>query len=180
MSDVPRKYQTFSPRFAAGFADGLIFMPLNYAYAWIADSGADRAVLALVYVFYSASFLTYSVFLHGRYGQTIGKRLCGIIVLDVSENPLSMKQAFIRDSPCIIALLVFLPFGLYRIWQGLEVHDPEQVFQAEQIANYVFFGWFIAEFVTMLGNPMRRAVHDYFAGSVVVREDEIGPSPFFS
>jgi uncharacterized RDD family membrane protein YckC len=40
----------------------------------------------------------YSVFLHWRYGQTVGKRFMGVKVLDVSEKRLpTFFQAFLRD-----------------------------------------------------------------------------------
>lgn len=180
MNLVQAKYRTFRPRFFAAWVDGIILSPVGFAYLWIDGYFLNRLVLALAYVCYSVIFTLYSVLLHGFFGQTIGKRLCGVVVLDLSEARLSMKQAIIRDCPCIFAMLIGLPFGLYRIWQGVDVLDPDHETIVESVVLYMWLCWFLAEFVTMLSNPMRRAIHDYIAGSVVVRSDEIGPSPFFS
>lgn len=41
----------------------------------------------------------------------------------------------------------------------------------EMWTSVVFLAWWVAECVTMLTNDKRRAVHGFFAGTVVVRTD---------
>jgi len=153
---------------------------MEYGYDWVVDNSTSRSVLAMALLCLCVIPLIYSVALHGLYGQTLGKRLCGVVVLDVTESPLSMWQAVLRDSPCIVATLIFLPVCMYRVWQGVDAFGADQFSLAELALFYTLIAWTIAEFITMFSNPMRRAVHDYLAGSVVVRNDEIGPSAFFT
>ncbi len=49
--------------------------------------------------------------------------------------------------------------------------SPDFIFSiwAEMWTTIIVFGWWIAEIITMLTNEKRRAIHDYIAGTVVVR-----------
>ena len=92
------KYNTFWPRFCAGFIDGFVFLPLGFVDGYLASPERGPFILiAWGIVSYSIYWL-YSVLLHARYGQTLGKMANNIIVLDISEERKpTFRQAFIRD-----------------------------------------------------------------------------------
>jgi uncharacterized RDD family membrane protein YckC len=171
-ADPDQRYQTFWRRFAAGIVDGVIFIPLGLADSWIWDHVAPGPILVPWLVAYSMSYFLYSVLLHGRYGQTLGKRLLGVKVFDVSGAKLSMRQAFLRDSVWIALTLYGLVNDVSLVIEGKNPYDLERGFDVALLVSLFAGGaWFILELVTMLTNRKRRAVHDFIAGSVVMRVD---------
>ena len=154
------RYQTGLRRVAAAVIDALLLSAPGTA---LTANGAltpnGQAILEQVNAFLP---LLYSIVLHYRFGQTFGKKLVGIKVLDVSETRLpSWRQAVLRDS----------------VWLGLEVLGL--VLAVVDFVNLEWLAWgvvnasllwVILEITTMLLSPKRRAIHDLLAGTVVVRE----------
>jgi uncharacterized RDD family membrane protein YckC len=168
--EILPKYQTFWPRFWAGWIDVLIFVPIWLIDSWLANSRGLPLLLASWYILYTLSADIYSVTMHARYGQTIGKMVMGIRVLDLSESSLSLRQALLRDAVPIVFSVIAITQGVPLILVGLSPYYS--VGEASWI-DILTLGssliWFGAELVTMLTNSKRRAIHDYIAGSVVVR-----------
>ncbi len=162
------KYRTFWPRLCAGFVDGLVFLPLSGAFLW-GNSFLTPGARAAVTVLLTALMLAYSVLMHGQYGQTLGKMALKVKVLDVSEaRPITYRQAVLRDGPWIVLSVL----GLF--WQVPDLLAGGDPFQGESgalptLLDNVSLLWVLVEWITMLTNNHRRAVHDWIAGSVVVR-----------
>lgn len=166
------KYQTFGARLGAGIIDSFVFFPV--ALIDIYFSTGDRNVLltiAWTIVSYSCYWL-YSVILHARSGQTLGKLVTGVKVLDLSETHIpTLRQAFFRDSGYIVLNIISL---VYAIQYLLAVEsNPTIVHGDDKLAAGDWIGiaslsWFLLEIITMITNKKRRALHDYIAGTVVV------------
>ena len=127
-------------------------------------------LLALWYIPYTLSFDLYSVAMHTKYGQTIGKMVMGVKVLDVTESKLSLRQALLRDAVPILFSIIATMQGLPLVLAGLSPYKSGA--DLNWIDTLTLCGsliWFGAELATMLTNSKRRAIHDYIAGSVVVR-----------
>ena len=78
---IEPKYSTFWPRFSAGFVDALIFWPVGWLLS-LAFSYSESVLLrVLVYIVSSGIFLVYSIWMHGKFGQTLGKMAYKVIVL---------------------------------------------------------------------------------------------------
>ena len=93
---IEPRYDTFWPRFWAGFVDGLVFMPVA-AVDFVAYR--DGVLLRCIwYVVASFGFSAYVVLMHARYGQTLGKMANHVRVLDISESKLSGRQADLLGS----------------------------------------------------------------------------------
>jgi len=166
---VQHKYRTFWPRFWAGWIDTFVFIPL-FGVDWLVQQTTSApVVLALWFVLYTLSFDIYSVALHTKYGQTLGKMAMRIKVLSVSETKLSLRQALLRDIVPILLSSVSLVFWLPRILAGIKF----ELTWVDELSLYGSLAWFVVELVTMLTNAKRRAVHDLIAGSVVVRVEHI-------
>ena len=140
---------------------------MTFAY----DHSAPVLLKVVVYTVSDCSFLAYSIWMHGRYGQTLGKMACKVIVLDVSEHPLSMRQAVLRDILSVVLLPIGLVMAIPRILRGGDVNAPINMTTIDWIIAYSMYAWFIIEIVTMLTNNKRRALHDFIAGSVVIDKD---------
>lgn len=161
------KYHTFWKRLAAGIIDGIIFIPLYYFADFITDNNLLRIFLRFVVFVLSA---TYSILLHGKYGQTIGKKVLKIKVYSLDEQSIiGLKRAFYRDSIWVITEVAGLIYFLIISSHATMTTDTGSNY--EDFVSTVSFLWFILELVTMFLNFKRRALHDYLAKSVVINLD---------
>src|SRR4029453_3677146 len=81
------RYRTAWRRFWGGLIDGFIFQPVVWFNDWIWGSFHPPLLLVPWFVFFSTFFLAYSVLLHWRWGQTLGKRVTGVRVHSLSGGP---------------------------------------------------------------------------------------------
>ena len=165
------RYSTFWQRFWAGFVDALVFLPLALLDGWMLDPARPAAViLAWALVSYS-SFWVYSVLMHARYGQTLGKKATGVRVLDVSEQNIpSLRQAFLRDIRNVVTSSLAYLYLVQVVLSGKYVRDAELSATPGMILGSAALVWFLLEVVTMLTNSKRRALHDFIARTVVVKD----------
>jgi uncharacterized RDD family membrane protein YckC len=121
-------------------------------------------------VFSYSSFYVYTIFFHWSTGQTLGKKWMDVRVIDKSEKRLlTLKQSFMRDSIYIILEMIGLIVLISRIIQLGQYPFGESI-----ITNYLDWLtilWFLLEIGTMLTNERRRAIHDFLADSVVIRDE---------
>ena len=114
------KYKTFWPRFWAGWIDGLIFLPFFWLDPLKLLGHIPNLLTAILYLLTVILFHAYSVLMHGRFGQTLGKMVCKVKVIDKSEDrPITYIQAFMRDSVVIVmGLISCIFFTSPKIMQG--------------------------------------------------------------
>ena len=169
VDDPLSRYHTFGPRFWAGIVDAFVLMPVVLVMYWLANR-SSTPVFAFLYIAGEEGALgvAYSILLHGLYGQTLGKKWLGVKVLHVNESRLTMRQAILRDSPLVLLSGIQTALGIRFIANG---GDP-LAFEQMGMPDFMVYAaglWFLAEVMTMLTNEKRRALHDWIAGSVVVR-----------
>src|SRR4051794_33640772 len=93
------KYRTGLKRLWAAIVDWIVFLPLLLVAKWIYQTTTNTSILFAWEAFLAFAPLAYSVILHHKYGQTIGKWVATVKVLDVSEaRLLTLRQALYRDS----------------------------------------------------------------------------------
>lgn len=169
ISKTSEKYSTFWPRFLAPIIDGLILWPVVVGFNFlliIYDFSLVISAFLNLSIYFSHYF--YTIYLHGKYSQTVGKMVCKIKVVSVdTEEDISFRAAIIRDSiPLVVALiLVIINFDFFMNISK----TTELKFSDIPWLTIVPFVWFFAEIITMLTNAKRRALHDYIAGTVVIR-----------
>jgi uncharacterized RDD family membrane protein YckC len=166
------KYDTFGQRFWAGVLDDLVvIVPLGIVHTFM--PAPDRSV-AVAMTWTIVSWLmarSYSVILHARYGQTLGKMLAGVRVLDLSEQRVpGLKQALLRDLGANGIAISAVGYQLFLMAAGRYARN--QVGPGGRMIVIMSLGWFLLDCITMMTNSRRRAVHDYLAGTVVVRLDD--------
>lgn len=164
------KYKTFGRRFWAGFLDSLVFVPMGFIDGVLTPQSHGAFVFVVWSIVSCTSVWLYSVLLHARYGQTLGKMATKIKVLDLSEDRIpSLKQAVIRDIGYIVVNTLTLVYVIYLIVEGQYVKGAETTSLPGKVLMWASLGWFFLEIVTMFTNAKRRAFHDYIAGTVVTR-----------
>ncbi len=176
-SAIEERYQTFWPRFWAGWIDAAIWLPLLAVDSWIEEHIHSPIFLASWFIAYTLSFDFYSVAMHSKYGQTLGKMAMGVKVLDVTEKKLSLRQALLRDCVPIMFSVLIIFDDLSTVLAGRSRSDNTELDWVLIMAAYGYMLWFAAELVTMLFSSKRRALHDFIASSVVVRTRTASVSP---
>jgi uncharacterized RDD family membrane protein YckC len=171
------KYSTFGPRFWTGTVDACVMWPLGFLVFLANMASPPTAIVVTLMVIQQSAWLIYTIGMHAKYGQTLGKMACRVRVVDFkTERPITLRQAVLREGIPVIASLAV--FG-YEIYSVIVSGVPLQVDAGGKVVlNGAFWGltmipvlWFLAEVLTMLTNDKRRALHDVIAGTVVIRVD---------
>lgn len=173
------RYAGFWPRLGSLLLDIVIMMPL----AIIAYIGQNHYRLFDVYELLPLVLfgLWFNVYLVGRFGGTPGKLILGMRIVKVSGEAASYGAAFIRNFPLFILDAVWrIGFALALLqmtdaaYFALDWHH-RNVALAKMVppwSHWVQVGmsvWFWSEVVVLLTNKKRRAIHDFIAGTVVVK-----------
>ena len=164
------KYRTGLKRIWAAIVDGIVFMPFLLVDRFLISPTTNEYLIIGWQTFTVFIPIFYSIILHYKYGQTIGKWVAGVKVLDISEiKTISLRQSVLRDS---FYLTVELIGFLYFIYMVFKTEDTQYFFDGfKDFAGTPFFIWTLLELITMLANSKRRAIHDFLAKSVVVRSE---------
>lgn len=156
------KYSTLFPRIAAMLLDGYLIVPFRWIEALVLEK-LTGSLLEFFIWFVMVDMLLYSILFHSLFGQTIGKKLVGIKVVNFKdETKISYKQAIIRD---LFPLLVMSYLFFTGYSSKVDVFD----INIPLIVTSVYFLWYVVEVITMLFNKKRRALHDYLAGTISIR-----------
>lgn len=169
------RYQTFGPRFWTGSVDNCVLWPIGFLTFALKDVAMPSALFAVVIVIQNLAWLVYAVVMHAKYGQTYGKMVCKVKVVDHrTEGPLTFNQALIREGIPMILSLGIIGYEISLILSGKL--SQKQVAAGDVAAHELFWLlaalpllWYFAEVATMLTNRKSRALHDFIAGTVVVR-----------
>jgi uncharacterized RDD family membrane protein YckC len=174
LTQVMTPYSTFWRRLWAGYWDAFVLgVPFAILQAAFHVKAGDR-IFATWSISQAIITIGYSVLMHARYGQTIGKMWTGVIVLDVTETRTpTLKEAVLRDIGQIVPTATIVGIVLVATVRGNFNFDPDRYFGL--LAPVVTFSviWFLTELATMLTNSKRRALQDWIAGTVVMRKDSV-------
>lgn len=187
---LAEKYSTFGPRFWTGSVDSCVLWPLAFITTVLLSLSIPRILAAVLVITESLAWLLYTVVMHARYGQTVGKMVTKVRVVDFrTEGSISWRQAWLREGIPTVLSLGLLGWEVSLLLTGRL--SPGAVASGEALTASRSFWllttlpalWFVAEVLTMLTNEKRRALHDFIAGTVVVRTNaegsvaQLGASP---
>lgn len=173
-------YATFWQRVGASLIDFLIWLPLLAFMMW----GFSAFRLFHLYFLVPGQLLGlwYGVYLVKRYGGTPGKRLLKIRIVRVDGSPVGYREAVIRHVVQAVMGIGSAVALIMARWEmtDAQFHSMTWAVHAEHIAankpswsrplDVVSQVWLWSEFVVMLTNKKRRALHDFIAGTVVVKD----------
>jgi uncharacterized RDD family membrane protein YckC len=164
---VSPRYQTFGQRLFAGFFDSLVFVPLIIVNGLILRPDRPIGLLGAWIGVSELLYFVYSVILHAKYGQTLGKMITHVKVLDHTESGVpGFRRAFLRDSFYIATTLGGIAHALWLFFTEGAVTALH--LQVHQSISYAMLWWFVLELGTMFTNERRRSLHDFIGGTVVV------------
>ena len=173
-------YATFSQRFAAIWIDLFALLPLGFLNAWLESLSKTAAILLVIPM--SAAYCAYTIYCHGRFGQTVGKRAMGIRVVRTTGERIGWREAWLRSSVDVafailgvISLFVALGaipdakyYGVGWIDRGRNLRALEPSWRGW--TSHMSQIWIWSEVIVMLFNKRRRALHDFIAGTVVTAD----------
>ena len=164
------KYSTFWPRLFAAIIDGIFFAIVLYIECLIFGIEYDKQDKFLQAI-NGVQFAVYAILMHGLFGQTLGKMIMGVKVLNHdTETKINITQAIRRESVNLILNITWVLLIL-ALAVSLDLYGTisENLVFAVIGFGILSFVWAISEFITMLFNDKRRAIHDYIGKTVVVR-----------
>jgi uncharacterized RDD family membrane protein YckC len=177
---LAERYSTFGPRFWTGTVDTLVLWPITFIAEALLLRNLPKGWAALLVIVQSLAWLVYTVVMHARYGQTVGKMVTKVRVVDVqTETGISWRQAWLREGIPMILSLGCIGYEVFSLVTGRAssgaIASGELVSSKPYQLLSVLPGlWFLAEVLTMLTNDKRRALHDFIAGTVVIRTNTDG------
>jgi uncharacterized RDD family membrane protein YckC len=178
-------YAGFWRRFGAFWADFVVLLPLaGFAYV----GGEYSRLFQIYWHLPSLSFgLWYHVYLVTRYGGTPGKLILNMRIAMVDGSPATLKAAFIRYA-ILLVLAELMAIAMIMVVLGM---TDEEYFSLGYMARakrmveiapswyhvleILMQIWIWSEFITMLFNKKRRAIHDFIAGTVVLKGRQPNP-----
>lgn len=172
-------YAGFWRRVGAHCLDLMILLPLVGLIMWF------EGTFRLFRLYYFAPGLLFSLYYHvwlvRRYGGTPGKLLMKIRIARLDGSAVGYREAILRHSVVLvlshlmaIALIIatlrisdaeYLPLSFLEQSAVLFALAPEWFTPVHRLLG--LWGW--SEFIVMLFNRRRRALHDFMAGTIVVR-----------
>jgi uncharacterized RDD family membrane protein YckC len=175
---APHGYSSFGSRLLASVLDSLVTM--NGVLFACTSLLLPRSFSLVFWAPLMLSGSVYTVAMHAHSGQTLGKMIANIRVVRVTGERMSWRDALLRSSVQIgiaslgvfanLSALSHLPaaswdHGWLKIITDLGTLEPAWR-RWVGIAGDI---WFFCELVVLLSSPKRRALHDFMAGTVVVR-----------
>lgn len=149
--------------------DGFVLCPISIIDSYMYPP-IGKALLVIWTIFAFLAYSTYSVLMHARYGQTVGKKAAGIRVMNLDEDRLpSLRQAILRDIGEIGPGFISSAYIILLILTDRYSRDALTSNWALISLGFANLVWFALELATMLTNRKRRALHDLIAGTVVVQ-----------
>lgn len=155
LMSISSPYNTVMRRIMSLVLDKLLLLPLIALPVYLHKSpfGLVRGSVLIAFAISILSPLIYFIVLHALYGQTGGKRVCNIRVMDYNEQSICRWwQAGIRE---------LVPF-LLLLGVALSTRRIEAVFVAG-------VAWALLNLAVVLMNHKRRSLYDIIGNTVVVQ-----------
>jgi uncharacterized RDD family membrane protein YckC len=175
-------YSGFWLRLGANLLDILILSPIlliNYLDSY------DKNIYLLTMVPYLLFSFWYNAYLPKRYGGTPGKLIAGLKIVKIDSSPIGWKESFLRYSVdfsfTIINNIIMIPLILLadnEIYKNLNWLDQREYLLGLENNSYnsiqiLFNIWAWSELIVLLFNKRKRAMHDFIAGTVIIKSKYI-------
>lgn len=151
--------------------DYIVLIPLMLlGYFLNSASGYAPYTIFIVNVLVGVISAFYYILMHTFYGQTLGKMLMKVKVLDVKEYKVTFAQAFFRSLPQLIPVFVIIGFAHPQFLAG-NVSEFEKFLGdfVKVVSSTLLPVWHLADVIVALSTDKHRALHDFIAGTVVIK-----------
>lgn len=170
----------FWKRLGAAIIDIIVFLPVMFISYYIQSISMLTAMLTTIIL--TPLFYLYIIYFHYKFGATIGKMVVGIQITLPNGHKIGLKEAVLRSSVEIVitcfvvtAQLIALNHADSVIYLNAELLDRAKYLVLllpswYGLINLLNQAWFWSEFIVLLFNKRKRAIHDFIAGTVVIKQ----------
>jgi len=173
-----RRYDTYDTawqRVLACFVDGILFVPLLPLLYYCSLPERSPAVIASASILWWVFGYSYLIISIALFGQTLGKKLLGIKVLAAATRRLpTLKQAVLRVSCAMAFSALELGYLLYLVSAHRYFLSAERQGWFADNTGFLNVLWCLADAAYFVFVRRHRALHDFIAGTIVVRMDAPG------
>ncbi len=172
-------YAGFWIRLAALLLDALIIAPVGLLIAYVNSHGKDAYFFTVIPGF--LMMLVINVAFVKLHGGSPGKLIMGIRVINLNGDDAGWREAWLRHIVSILIALLQIAVMVIAIRQA-DAQIYKSLSWTEQTRYLIAFTpllfginsalstlWRLADLIVFFMNPRRRAIHDYIAGTVVVK-----------
>jgi len=175
-------YSGFWSRLGANLLDGLIILPVSLVFIFINSINMYAYFLTiipdLIFIFW------YNIYLPKRYGGTPGKLIAGLKIVKLDSSSIGWKESVLRYSVNIIFIIISIAMMIIaiisadaEIYNDLDWLQKSQYLSGISGATYIITVlsniWIWSEVIVLLFNKRKRAIHDFIAGTVIVKSKYI-------
>lgn len=172
-------YGGFGIRLGAILLDLMIFSPLLVLMHYL--HSLDKIYNIITSAFFLIIGTGFQIYLIKKYGGTPGKLLLGIKVLKLNGDDVGWKEAFLRNLIPFIFSLTGLGITIFCVikannkvymsksWQYKQVYLYSFAPNLYDVNKWVNMSMVFSELLILMFNKRKRAIHDYIAGTVIVK-----------
>lgn len=166
--------------FAAGIDSVLVFLGPGILYF-----RASPVAFRIGSIVSGLLFHGYEIYFHARWGRTLGKMVLGTKVVRLDGSPIDLRASFLRNSVDLAFAGIDALIAIGLLWQLDAFHshptaqtigDAFENFSLNPLTDRLYTAWVIGEALVLLFNRKKRAIHDFIAGTVVVRMRKSSPT----
>lgn len=172
-------YAGFWLRLGSLLLDFIFVIPLGFLTLYLNSRGQ---YIYFFTVIPSLAFgLWYNIYLSKRYGGTPGKLAGGINIIRSDGGPIDWKEAILRHIVLFALTILSVVMMISCVLSADEatyarlswLKQPQYLTTQSpiffKVYNWATYIWIYSEFIVLLTNKMKRAIHDYIAGTVIVK-----------
>ncbi len=172
------RYGGFWIRLGAFFVDVIVLLPFIGLYLW--GPRPPRGIFQIEPILLLAITTSYDVCSVRYWGGTPGKLLLGLRVVRADLEPAGWREAVLRESVNaalglagdVLFLLAVRQVSEAAFAGGSRTALMKEIHSLEGLPGRVIDrlgdAWILSEFLVLLTNRKRRALHDFLAGTVVI------------
>jgi uncharacterized RDD family membrane protein YckC len=172
-------YAGFWIRLASLLLDTIFLLPIIFLTLYLNGLGKNMYFYTLIPNF--AFGLWYNIYIPKKYGGTAGKLVAGLKIIRLDGEAIGWKEAILRHSVMLVLTIIssiwmincllqaddaiFTSLGWMEQTKYLMTLSPGFF----KMYNWASNIWIYSEFIVLLTNKRKRAIHDYIANTVIVK-----------
>jgi uncharacterized RDD family membrane protein YckC len=172
-------YAGFWKRIGAMLLDFVIVLPIIFLFQYL--NGLDRTIYYYTMIPYLLFFMWFHIYLVKRYGGTPGKLIVGIKIVKKNADSVDWQASIMRYIITIALTLISMIIMIVSLsmiddstylnldfWQRSK-YLTELNPTLFKIQMWISNIWVYSEFIVLLTNDRKRSIHDFMAGTVVIK-----------
>jgi uncharacterized RDD family membrane protein YckC len=172
-------YAGFWLRFGSFLLDALFMYPVIFLTLYLNGLGKNNYFYTLIPNL--AFGIWYSIYLPKKYGGTPGTLVAGVNIIRLDGESIGWKEAILRHS-VLLALSILSSIWMTscllsaddETFKNLGWLQQQQYLMTLSPGFFKFYNWasniwMYSELIVLLTNKRKRAIHDFIAGTVIVR-----------